>query len=112
MHAKIFKRSTILSVFEKTDLIFYNSEKVLKLLHKKLQKSMSAFASTSSSILSHTTTDTWLTSHNLSELCEYACDLYQTHEYSEISVSFQCQFNCFLNASLSKAIDRADAEKM
>ena len=65
-----------------------------------------------SSHILQSTADTWLTSHNLSELHEYACDLYQTHEYSEISVSFQCQFNCFLNASLSKAIDRVDAEKM
>ena len=65
-----------------------------------------------SSHILQSTADTWLTSHNLSELHEYACDLYQTHEYSEISVSFQCQFNCFLNASLSKAIDRAGAEKM
>jgi hypothetical protein len=49
-----------------------------------------------SSHILQSTADTWFTSH----------------EYSEISVSFQCQFNCFLNASLSKAIDRADAEKM
>ena len=74
----------------------------------------SIFVSTSYYLFTYydTTADTWFTSHNLSELCEYACDLYQTHEYSEISVFFQCQFNCFLNASLSKAIDRADAEKM
>ena len=69
-------------------------------------------ASTSSSIFSHITTDTLSTSHNLSELCEYACDLYQTCEYSEASVSFQCWFNRFLNASLSKAIAGADAEEM
>src|SRR6266487_6110923 len=52
MCVKIFKKSTILSVFQKTDLIFYNSDKVLKSLHKKLQKSI-IFASTSSFILSH-----------------------------------------------------------
>ena len=59
VHAKIFKSSTSLSVFEKTDLIFYNPEKVLKSLHEKLQKSMSA--STSSSIFLHTIADTWST---------------------------------------------------
>ena len=62
-------------------------------------------------IFLHTTADTWLTSHNLSELHEYACDLYQTCEYSEESAHFQCQFNHFLNASLSRAIAGADAEK-
>src|SRR6266487_1148220 len=66
MCAKIFKRSTILSVFQKTDLISYNSDKVLKSLCEKLQKSM-ASASTSSSIFLHTTVDTWPTSHNLPE---------------------------------------------
>ena len=45
MCAKIFKKSTILSVFSKTDLILYNSEKILKSLHKKLQKSMSVSTS-------------------------------------------------------------------
>ena len=109
---KIFKRSTILSVFEKTDLIPYNSEKVLKSLREKLQKSMPAPASTPSSIFSHTTADTWSTPHNLSELREYACDLYQTREFSEASVSFQHWLNHFLNASLSKAIVGADAKKM
>ena len=39
-------------------------------------------------IFSHIIADTWLTSYNLSELHEYVYDLYQTHEYSEISVSF------------------------
>ena len=88
MRAKIFKRSTILSAFQKTDLISYNSDKVLKSLCEKLQKSMTS-ASTSSSTLSHATVDTWSTSHNLPELHEYACDLYQTHEYSEDSAHFQ-----------------------
>ena len=50
--------------------------------------------------------------YNLLELHQYACDLYQIHEYSEIFIFFQCWFNCFLNASLSKAIARTDAKKM
>ena len=111
MCVKIFKKSTILSVFQKTDLISYNSDKVLKSLHKKLQKSMTS-ASTSSSIFLHTTVNTWSTSHNLSELHEYACDLYQTHKYSEDSAHFQHQFNYFLNTSLSRAIAGADVEEM
>ena len=111
MRAKIFKRSTILSAFQKTGLISYNSDKVLKSLHEKLQKSM-APASTPSSTPSHATVNTWPTSHNLPELREYACDLYQTCEYSEGSAHFQRRFNCFLNASLSRAIAGADAEEM
>ena len=50
--------------------------------------------------------------YNLLELHQYACDLYQIHEYSEASISFQCWINCFLNASLSKAIAGTDAKKM
>ena len=38
IYVKIFKSSTILLNFKKTGLIFYNSEKVLTLLHEKLKK--------------------------------------------------------------------------
>ena len=50
--------------------------------------------------------------YNLLELHQYACDLYQIHEYSEAFISFQCWINCFLNASLSKAIAGTDVKKM
>ena len=73
------------------DQLFFQSSQKLILYYTILRKCWNYFTRSCRNqclfllhtIFSHTTTDTWLTSHNLSELCEYACDLYQTHENSK-----------------------------
>src|SRR5438034_7116833 len=46
MRKKIFKSFTVISSFVKTGLILYNSEKVLALLHEKLERLRSSTSST------------------------------------------------------------------
>ena len=108
MHAKIFKRSIILSVFEKTDLIFYNSEKVLTSLHEKIERLRS---STSSSFLSSLIVSTWSTSQTAFRLCQYVTDLHDIWDYLKMSTLFHWWFDHFMNSSVVRAISGLNAEK-
>ena len=85
IHAKIFKSFIILSVFKEADLIFYNSEKVLSSLCKKLKKLESV---TSSSVSSHSTASTWSISQNIPDLHDYVIKMWDTLPYVEASSIF------------------------
>ncbi len=108
MCKKIFKSFTIISSFVKTDLIFYNSEKVLTLLHKKIErlKSLTSSFFSSSSIAS-----TWSTSQTIFRLCQYAADLCDIWNYLEMSTLFCQWFDYFVNFSVVRAISDLNAEK-
>ena len=75
MQVKTFKKSTILSAFEKTGLISYNPEKALDPIREKLQKksmSIPASISTPSPIFSHTIISTWPTPYHFPDMHDYA----------------------------------------
>ena len=108
---KIFKSFIIFSVFKEADLIFYNSEKVLTSLHKKLKKLKSATSSLSVSSHSIDTVNTWSTFQNIHDLQNYASNICNISAYIEASLFFHWWFDRFLDASLGKVIADAETEK-
>jgi hypothetical protein len=110
MRAKTFKKSTILSAFEKTGLIPYNPEKVLTPLREKLEKRNPEpeSPSTPSSISSNST---WPTPCKSSDMRDYAIQLENVLESIEASPTICRWFNCFMTASLTKAVVDEEAEE-
>ena len=111
MRLKTFKKSTILSAFEKTGLIPYNPEKVLDPLREKLQKKSRPTFPTSSSVSSHTTASTWPTPYKTSDMRDYATRFCNILESIETSPSLSRRFDRFVTASLTRVIAGAEAEK-
>ena len=107
MRTLTFKRSTILSAFEKIDLISYNPEIVLAPLREKLERRNPVPApipaSTPSPSSSHTAS-TWPTPTNVSELRDFTNKIYNTSEYIQGSESFQRRFNRLMGVSLGTTI--------